>query len=68
MVVNARHFGVNGAQLALFLGPTLVGVTGLKLWERYYRRRFTPKGAPAARGSAATATLPAEPASATGQR
>ena len=46
LVVNARHFGVNGMQLALFLGPTVVGVTGLKLWERYYRRRFGARGPP----------------------
>jgi hypothetical protein len=47
LVVNARHFGVSGFQLALFLGPTVIGVIGLKLWERLYRQRFTtrPKGA-----------------------
>ncbi|NMO19812.1 hypothetical protein HPC49_03535 [Pyxidicoccus fallax] len=65
LVVNARHFGINGTQLALFLGPSVVGVTGLKLWERYYRRRFSAKQAPAAFGSAAPATLPLDPASAT---
>ncbi|MCY1021939.1 hypothetical protein [Pyxidicoccus sp. MSG2] len=48
LVVNARHFGINGTQLALFLGPTVVGVTGLKLWERYYKRRFAPKPRPVA--------------------
>jgi uncharacterized membrane protein len=47
LVVNARHFGVSGFQLALFLGPTVIGVIGFKLWERLYRQRFTtrPKGA-----------------------
>ncbi|RYZ43474.1 MAG: DUF2306 domain-containing protein [Myxococcaceae bacterium] len=46
LVVNAKHFGIEGLQLALFLGPTVVGVGGLKLWTRYYRQRFdrTAKG------------------------
>lgn len=43
LVVNARHFGVSGFQLALFLGPTVVGVIGLELWKRFYRQRFTAK-------------------------
>jgi uncharacterized membrane protein len=42
-VVNARHLGMSGFQLALFLGPTVVGVIGLKIWERYYRQRFAGK-------------------------
>jgi hypothetical protein len=43
LVVNARHFGVSGFQLVLFLGPTLVGLVGLKLWERFYRQRFAAR-------------------------
>ncbi|HEX8701810.1 MAG TPA: hypothetical protein VF815_23485 [Myxococcaceae bacterium] len=50
LVVNARHFGGSGFLLALFLGPTLVGLVGLKLWERYYRQRFTAKS-PAAQAA-----------------
>ncbi len=50
LVVNAKHVGLNGMQLAVFLGPTVVGVTGLKLWEHDYRRRF-----------AGTARAPAAP-------
>ncbi|WP_223645311.1 DUF2306 domain-containing protein [Corallococcus sp. EGB] len=49
LVVNARHVGINGLQLALFLGPTVVGVVGLRLWTRYYRQRFARK-APAVMG------------------
>lgn len=61
LVVNARHLGINGAQLALFLGPTVVGVAGLKLWERHYRRRFGAKQPPtptAARGEPAPSVTP----------
>lgn len=61
LVVNARHLGFGGVQLATFIGPTVVGVIGLKLWERYYKRRFAPKGPPAARGAAATASTSATP-------
>lgn len=43
LVVNARYLGVSGFDLALFLGPTVVGLVGLKLWERFYRQRFTAK-------------------------
>ncbi len=43
LVVNARHVGLDGMHLAVFIGPTVVGITGLKLWERYYRRRFAGK-------------------------
>ncbi|NTX01552.1 DUF2306 domain-containing protein [Myxococcus sp. CA040A] len=43
LVVNARHLGIEGMQLAVFLGPTLVGVPGLKLWERYYQGKFAAK-------------------------
>ncbi|NNC14424.1 hypothetical protein HJC22_01595 [Corallococcus exiguus] len=46
LVVNARHVGVEGLQLAIFLGPTVVGVVGLNLWTRYYRQRFARKAAP----------------------
>ncbi|RKH04062.1 DUF2306 domain-containing protein [Corallococcus carmarthensis] len=49
LVVNARHLGIDGLQLAVFLGPTVVGVLGLNLWTRYYRQRFARK-APAATG------------------
>ncbi len=49
LVVNARHLGIEGLQLALFLGPTVVGVVGLKLWTRAYRQRFARK-APAGTG------------------
>nr|BDT35820.1 DUF2306 domain-containing protein [Myxococcus sp. MH1] len=55
LVVNARHLGINGMQLAVFLGPTVVGVTGLKLWERYYLKKFAPKS------RANVATAPATP-------
>ncbi|MBZ4421270.1 DUF2306 domain-containing protein [Myxococcus sp. RHSTA-1-4] len=57
LVVNARHFGINGMQLALFLGPTVVGVMGLKLWARYYRRRFDAKPRPEGARSAAPSAL-----------
>ncbi|QSQ25019.1 hypothetical protein JY651_08830 [Pyxidicoccus parkwayensis] len=62
LVTNARHLGISGMQLSVFLGPTVVGVVGLKLWERYYKRRFAPKARPAAAG------LPGGTAPATGQR
>ncbi|NBD08981.1 DUF2306 domain-containing protein [Corallococcus silvisoli] len=42
LVVNARHLGISGMQLAVFLGPTVVGVTGLRLWVRHYRQKFSP--------------------------
>jgi hypothetical protein len=57
LVVNAKHVGINGMQLAVFLGPTVVGITGLKLWEYYYRRRFAGKTrAPAAPETVAAPT------------
>ncbi|WP_338865354.1 hypothetical protein [Myxococcus stipitatus] len=48
LVVNARHLGIEGMQLAVFLAPTVVGVTGLRLWVRYYRAKFAPKLTPRA--------------------
>ncbi|MBU8898073.1 hypothetical protein DRW03_25710 [Corallococcus sp. H22C18031201] len=42
LVVNARHLGIEGMQLAVFLGPTVIGITGLRLWVRYYRQKFSP--------------------------
>jgi hypothetical protein len=42
-VVNAPRLGVDGMQIGIFLAPTVVGVVGLKLWERHYRRRFEAK-------------------------
>lgn len=56
LVVNAPHLGVEGFQLAVFLGPTVVGVVGLNLWQRYYRRRFTAK--PSALGATSAAATP----------
>jgi uncharacterized membrane protein len=50
LVNNVRHLGVNGLQLGFFLGPTVLGLVGLKLWERAYRRRFgasPPRAQPA---------------------
>ncbi|MFY1832227.1 hypothetical protein ACN47A_40400 [Myxococcus fulvus] len=55
LVVNARHLGIDGMQLAVFLGPTVVGVTGLKLWERYYLKKFAPTS------RVTVATAPATP-------
>ncbi|MCE9672769.1 hypothetical protein LY474_33685 [Myxococcus stipitatus] len=48
LVVNARHLGIEGMQLAVFLGPAVVGVTGLRLWVRYYRQKFSPPSKPVA--------------------
>lgn len=57
LVVNGRHLGIPGLHLATFLGPTVVGVIGLKLWERYYRQRFSGKArSPAAPEAPAAAT------------
>lgn len=39
-VVNARHLGLGPFTLAVWLGPTLVGVPLLMLAGRHYRRRF----------------------------
>jgi uncharacterized membrane protein len=58
LVVNARHLGIDGLHLAVFLGPTVVGVTGMKLWERYYRQRFSGKARPSAAPEAPAAATP----------
>lgn len=58
LVVNGRHLGFEGLHLALFLGPTVVGVTGLKLWERSYRQRFSGKARAPAAPEAPAATTP----------
>lgn len=52
LVVNARHLGMDGFQLALFLGPTVVGITVNLVWERYYRRRFSRPAAGPLQGGA----------------
>jgi len=65
LVVNARHLGIEGMQLAVFLGPTLVGVPGLKLWERYYQKKFAPKAKSPAPKSAVAAAPGEQPPLAT---
>ena len=50
LVNNVRHLGISGSQLGVFLAPTVVGLVGLHLWTRAYRRRFgdvPPKARPA---------------------
>ena len=45
LVVNVRMLGFQSPSLvlAVFLAPTLIGVPGMKLWERKYRRQFEKK-------------------------
>ncbi|MCP3098601.1 hypothetical protein LZ198_06895 [Myxococcus sp. K15C18031901] len=57
LVVNARHLGISGMQLAVFLAPTVVGVTGLRIWKRYYRQKFSPR--PTATSTPSDAVPPA---------
>ena len=46
LVINARHLGLPSFGLGLWLTPVLVGVTGLRLWQRVYQRRFAARRAP----------------------
>jgi hypothetical protein len=48
VVVNARRFGMRTFDLRLWVGPIAVLAVGLTLWRRYYARRLTGNGAPAA--------------------
>ena len=47
LVVNASMLGFQSPSfiLAVFLTPTLVGVPGMLIWERYYRAKFRRKEA-----------------------
>jgi uncharacterized membrane protein len=40
LVINAPRLGLPPTALAIWLTPALVGVAGLRLWARVYRRRF----------------------------
>lgn len=40
LVNNVRHLGISGFQLGVFLAPTVVGLVGLQVWTRSYRKRF----------------------------
>jgi hypothetical protein len=46
--------GVSSTAIFVWLAPTIVGVPGLMLWQRYYRRRF----AAPARATASAGELP----------
>ena len=48
IVVNARRLGMRTFDLPLWAGPIVVLAVGLTLWRRYYARRLTGNGAPAA--------------------
>jgi hypothetical protein len=39
-VVNAHRLGMRTFDLALWIGPAVVGAVGLTVWIRYYKRRF----------------------------
>lgn len=45
LAVNAQVAGIRSPYLilAVFLAPTLIGVPGMFVWERWYRRRFAEK-------------------------
>ena len=45
LVVNVSMLGFQSPSvvLAVFLAPTLIGVPGMKLWQRKYRRQFEKK-------------------------
>jgi uncharacterized membrane protein len=45
LAVNAQVIGIHspGLILAIFLAPTLIGVPGMWLWARRYRRQFADK-------------------------
>ena len=47
LVINAPRLGLQAFGLGVWLTPALVGVVGFRLWERYYRRRFAGRTAPA---------------------
>jgi uncharacterized membrane protein len=49
LVNNVRHLGISGFQIGVFLAPTVVGLVGLRLWTRFYRRRFGEDRLPAGR-------------------
>jgi uncharacterized membrane protein len=40
-LAGARHIGLPGDSIALWLGPTIVGAPLIALWVRYYARRFS---------------------------
>ena len=41
LVLNARHLGLARWSVAVWIGPSIVGIPLLALWLRYYRRRFS---------------------------
>lgn len=58
LVVNSAALGAGTFSLALWFGPTLVGVPAIAAWNVYYRRRFAPMAARSAAGQ-----VPAAPSS-----
>lgn len=44
LVVNAGRIGLARFGLVVWLVPTLIGVPGLRLWQRHYRAKFERKG------------------------
>jgi hypothetical protein len=44
--VNAQAVGIRSPYLvlAVFLAPTLIGVPGMFVWQRWCRRKFAEKG------------------------
>jgi hypothetical protein len=44
LVVNAPRLGLSNAGLFVWLTPALLGVPGIAIWRRYYRRRFSKAG------------------------
>lgn len=57
-VQNAPRLGLDSFGVVVWLAPTLVLVPINIVWQRYYRRRFTPK---AVAGASSGAALPAWP-------
>lgn len=43
IVANAPHWGLPGDAVAVWLGPTAIGVPGIFAWIGYYRRNFEPR-------------------------
>ena len=51
VVVNAQHLGLPPDSLAVWLGPSAVGIPALVLWMLYYQRRFKRHEAPASQAA-----------------